>query len=265
MSVRSGGRSGPDRAAGMLLAGAGPGRENGVMAYWERQAGQPGVVLWRSSAAVTGQARILPDGCLDLIWDGRALFVAGPDSVARWHEFPSGTCYTGLRFHYGIGPALLGIPASEVLDTCPELAQLWPSAAVRPLAERVAADPAAALAGWAARRGRDHPADPLGPRVHELARRARPVAQMADQLGLSARQLHRRCLPVFGYGPRRLSRILRMTRALDCARAGRPLAEVAATCGYADQAHLTRELGELAGGPPTSLLAEPPGCYDAGG
>jgi AraC-like DNA-binding protein len=78
---------------------------------------------------------------------------------------------------------------------------------------------------------------------------------MADQLGLSARQLHRRCLPVFGYGPRRLSRILRMTRALDQARAGLPLAEVAAVCGYADQAHLTRELTALAGAPPKSLLA----------
>jgi AraC-like DNA-binding protein len=228
------------------------------MAYWERPTGRPGVVLWQSSVAPAGRTRILPDGSLDLIWDGRALLVAGPDSAARWHESPAGSCYTGLRFHYGIGPALLGIPASQVLDASPGLAQLWPSAAVRPLAERMAADPAAALAGCAAQRGRDHPADPLGARVHALARRALPVAQMADQLGLSTRQLHRRCLPVFGYGPRRLSRILRMRRALDCARAGQPLAQVAATCGYADQAHLTRELAALGGGPPTSLLAGPP-------
>jgi AraC-like DNA-binding protein len=228
------------------------------MAYWERPAG-PGVVLWQSVAPADGRTRILPDGCLDLIWDGRELLVAGPDSAARWHESPAGSRYTGLRFHYGVGPALLGIPASEVLDASPPLAQLWPSAAVRLLAEQVAPDPATALARWAAGRGRDYPADPLGARVHELAGRAQPVAQMADQLGLSARQLHRRCLPVFGYGPRRLSRILRMTRALDRARAGRPLAEVAAVCGYADQAHLTRELSALGGAPPTSLLAGPPG------
>jgi AraC-like DNA-binding protein len=234
------------------------GGDNKAMAYWERPAG-PGVVLWQSTAPAAGWTRILPDGCLDLIWDGHALLVAGPDSAARWHEAPPGRRYTGLRFHYGTGPAVLGIPASEVLDASPGLAQLWPSAAVRPLAEQVAPDPAAALARWAAERGRDHPADPLGPRVHALAGRALPVAQMADQLGLSARQLHRRCLPVFGYGPRRLSRILRMTRALDRARAGRPLAEVAAACGYADQAHLTRELGALGGSPPTALLAEPPG------
>jgi AraC-like DNA-binding protein len=227
------------------------------MAYRERAAGVPGVELWeRSTAPAATRSRILPDGCLDLIWDGRELLVAGPDSAARWHDSPAGTTYTGLRFHRGLGPALLGLPASEVLDLSPSLAQVWPDAAARPLAERVARDPARGLLAWLAEAASDGPADPLGARVHALARRATPVAQMADQLGLSARQLHRRCLPVFGYGPRRLSRILRMTRALDRARAGLPLAEVAAVCGYADQAHLTRELAALAGAPPTSLLAD---------
>jgi AraC-like DNA-binding protein len=46
-----------------------------------------------------------------------------------------------------------------------------------------------------------------------------------------------------------------MRRALDLARAGTPLAEVAALAGYADQAHLTREVRELAGVPPARLLA----------
>ena len=226
------------------------------MAYRERAAGVPGVELWeRTTAPAATRSRILPDGCLDLIWDGRELLVAGPDSAARWHDSPAGTTYTGLRFHRGLGPVLLGLPASEVLDLSPGLAQVWPDAAARPLAERVAPDPARGLLAWLAEAASDGPADPLGARVHALARRATPVAQMADQLGLSARQLHRRCLPVFGYGPRRLSRILRMTRALDRARAGLPLAEVAAVCGYADQAHLTRELAALGGAPPTALLA----------
>jgi AraC-like DNA-binding protein len=227
------------------------------MAYRERAAGVPGVELWeRTTAPAATRSRILPDGCLDLIWDGRELLVAGPDSAARWHDSPAGTTYTVLRFHRGLGPVLLGLPASEVLDLSPGLAQVWPDAAARPLAERVAPDPARGLLAWLAEAASDGPADPLGARVHALARRATPVAQMADQLGLSARQLHRRCLPVFGYGPRRLSRILRMTRALDRARAVLPLAEVAAVCGYADQAHLTRELAALAGAPPTSLLAD---------
>jgi AraC-like DNA-binding protein len=223
--------------------------------YRERPSGVPGVDLWERTAAPAGRALILPDGCVDLIWDGRELIVAGPDSAARWHDSPAGAAYTGLRFHRGLGPALLQVPASEVLDLSPGLAQVWPAAAARGLAERVAPDPAAGLRAWLARAAGDRAADPLGAWVHALAQRATPVTRMADELGLSTRQLHRRCLPVFGYGPRRLSRILRMTRALDAARAGQALAEVAAEHGYADQAHLTREVTELAGTPPAALLA----------
>ncbi|MFD9260612.1 helix-turn-helix domain-containing protein, partial [Streptomyces sp. NPDC059538] len=70
------------------------------------------------------------------------------------------------------------------------------------------------------------------------------------------RQLHRRSLDAFGYGPRTLGRILRLRRALALARAGMPFAEVACVAGYADQAHLAREVRALAG---TAL-----GAYAAG-
>ncbi len=53
-----------------------------------------------------------------------------------------------------------------------------------------------------------------------------------------------------------------MNRALDSARAGRPYAEVAAETGYADQAHLAREVKALAGVPLGALLG---GAQAAGG
>ncbi|MEU5830475.1 helix-turn-helix domain-containing protein, partial [Micromonospora tulbaghiae] len=81
------------------------------------------------------------------------------------------------------------------------------------------------------------------------------VAATAAEVGLGPRALHRRSRALFGYGPKTLARILRMRRALDLARTGAPLAEVAVRSGYADQAHLTREVRELAGVPPTRLLA----------
>jgi AraC-like DNA-binding protein len=46
-----------------------------------------------------------------------------------------------------------------------------------------------------------------------------------------------------------------LNRALDLARVGTPLATVAATAGYADQAHLSREVKAFAGVPLRSLLA----------
>lgn len=124
------------------------------------------------------------------------------------------------------------------------------------LAERVAVDPAAVLEAWAFERAASREVDPLGPQVLEMAATGTPVAVMADQLGLSARQLHRRCLPVFGYGPQRLARVLQLGRTLDEARTGTPLAQLAADCGYADQAHLSREVRALAGTTPTALLRE---------
>lgn len=224
------------------------------MTYRERATGVPGVLLWQRTAG--GPTRILPDGCLDLIWNGDRLVVAGPDTAARWNDCEPGTHYVGLRFHYGIGPSLLDVPASDVLDRSPALDDVWAARPARRLGEQVADDPVAALTAWLTDRAADRVTDPIGPRVHAMAERSVPVARMAGRLGLSERQLHRRCLPVFGYGPRRLARILRLNRALDRAGAGRPLAQVAADCGYADQAHLCREVLALTGTTPTELLAE---------
>jgi AraC-like DNA-binding protein len=225
--------------------------------YWERPSEVPGVVLWgRVVGPAPHRTPILPDGCVDLLWDGQHLFVAGPDATARWYQSPASTSYVALRFAGGTGPALLRVPAHELLDQTPGLEELWPSSEARVLAESTATDPVAALAAWAVERAASHEVDPLGPRVLAMARTGTAVAAMADLLGLSSRQLHRRCLPVFGYGPRRLARVLRLGRSLAAARTGTSLAQVAAGCGYVDQAHLSREVRALTGTTPTRLLRE---------
>jgi AraC-like DNA-binding protein len=230
---------------------------NGRVVYCERPTQVPGAVLWqRRVRPGIASSRILPDGCLDLVWDGHRLLVAGPDSIARWQASPGGASYVGLRFAGGLGPALLDIRADEVLDRTADLEEVWPAAEARRLSEHVAADPVAALEGWAIGRARVCALDPLGPRVFAMAAAEVPVAEMAERLALSVRQVHRRCLPVFGYGPRRLSRVLRLGRALDEARSGLPLVQVAYDNGYVDQAHLNREVRALAGTTPTVLISE---------
>jgi AraC-like DNA-binding protein len=52
-----------------------------------------------------------------------------------------------------------------------------------------------------------------------------------------------------------LVRILRLQRALALARRGHAFADVSATAGYADQAHLSREVKALAGVPLSELMA----------
>lgn len=215
--------------------------------YRERPVG-PGLVLWASDGGAT---TILPDGCLDLIWNGRTLVVAGPDAAARRHD-GHGAPHVGLRFSHGRGPASLDVRADQLRDTTVPLEAIWSDAAARELAERAADDPVRALGDLAT----TVPAvdDRFGSRVYTALQRGADVAGLADALGTTPRTLHRRCLPVFGYGPQHLGRILRLQRALARARAGAPWAEVAAVEGFADQPHLAREVRTLADTTPTELL-----------
>jgi AraC-like DNA-binding protein len=243
-----------------------------VYEEWRARLGG-GAVLWRRvdpGAPVTH--RILPDGCVDLIWLAGALVVAGPDTRAHLTPGVPGATYVGLRFAPGTGPAVLGVPAHALRDRRVPLADLWPDALVRrltaQLAEAVQADegatatvppPAARSAGAlleaaALPRLAAAPPEPALAAVARLMRAGTGVAATADAVGLSERQLRRRCLDAFGYGPKMLGRILRMRRALVLARSGAAFGAVAADAGYADQAHLAREVRALAGVPLGTLI-----------
>jgi AraC-like DNA-binding protein len=211
----------------------------------------PGVEVWTSTGAV-GEQRILPDGCLDLIFDGTELLVAGPDSTARVHVSGTASRMTGVRLHAGRGPVLLGVPADELSDRSVPLDGVWGSASARELTERVAEGPVSALGEWARRVD----PDPFGFRLRALLASGRSVAAAADALGWSTRQLQRRTLPVFGYGPQHLRRVLRLLRAVDDADRGLAWTDVAQRAGFADQAHLARDVKALTGVTPTQLRRE---------
>ncbi|MFJ2958301.1 helix-turn-helix domain-containing protein [Streptomyces sp. NPDC087270] len=213
-----------------------------------------GVTVW-SRTDGGGEYRVLPDGCMDLIWHDGTLLVAGPDTAAHAAHDRPGAAYAGLRFAPGAGPGLLGVPAREMRDLRVPLADLWPGARARQLAERAGDDPVAVLEQWVSRRTREvGPADPLPRRVAGALAAGRTVAEVAGRTGLGERQLRRRCEAAFGYGPKTLARILRLQRALELARAGTPFADVAAEAGYADQPHLSREVRALAGVPLGELV-----------
>ncbi|SCK18764.1 transcriptional regulator, AraC family [Streptomyces sp. WMMB 714] len=226
--------------------------------YEEWRSQLPGAVVWTYRGAPDGEGRVLPDGCMDLLWWDGALVVAGPDTRAHVHSPRSLSRITGLRFAPGTGPAVFGLPAYELRDQRVPLDALWPERAVRSLEERVAAASAPGRALELVSRDRlrqSSTAGPLPPAVVELLARGRGVADVARTAGLSERQLHRRCRDAFGYGPKTLARVLRLQRALGMADSAMPLGEVAAASGYADQAHLSREFRALAGMPPARLLS----------
>ena len=103
--------------------------------------------------------------------------------------------------------------------------------------------------------------DPAATRAAVLLADPRARAEdVAAEIGLSMRQLRRRCHAVVGYGPKTLQRVLRFRRFVGRIDAGLPsgqdthdLAALAAQAGFADQAHLTRECRALAGLTPAML------------
>ncbi len=226
--------------------------------YEERRSALPGVVAWTAAAAPGTSGQVLPDGCMDLLWWDDRLVVAGPDRHAQPTAVATGRPVSGLRFAPGTLPVLLGVPAAALCDQRVPLDALWASAEVRRLEEQVAAAPDA-VAGLeavaATRLQRTAPVDPLVLAVASSLAAGDPVSAVADRVGLGARQLHRRSLTAFGYGPKVLVRILRLQRALGLAHQARPLAEVAAVAGYADQAHLARDARDLTGCTMSQLTA----------
>jgi AraC-like DNA-binding protein len=85
----------------------------------------------------------------------------------------------------------------------------------------------------------------------------RPAERAADAIGWSRKRLARRVRDATGLLPRAVTRLARFERfagALQSAP-GESLAEHAAAAGYADQAHLTRDVRRLAATTPSDLRA----------
>lgn len=226
------------------------------MTYVERPvSSELAVCTWEQIAGVQRTQRVLPDACVDLIWTGERVIVAGPDTGPRWVTLAPGSRFVGVRLRPGAAGGVLGVPASELRDVSPDAVDvLGRDSAIALLEALVAgADPHAVLAD-AVRTRRVREPDPLvAAAVERLGRPRATVRSVADDLGVSARQLQRRVGDAVGYGPKMLARVLRFRRLQALAPA--PLAELALEAGYADQAHMTAEVTRLAGVSPARFLS----------
>ncbi|WP_214413385.1 helix-turn-helix transcriptional regulator [Sphaerisporangium fuscum] len=194
--------------------------------------------LWAREAGGARVQRVVPDGCVDLIWGPEGAYVAGPDTTAFLAPMRAGERLTALRFRPGAVGDVFGVPVEELRDRRVSLADLpgmeprGPGDIQRVVAARFreSAEPDASV-----------------PAVMRALRQGTTVGRVAWDLGLSERQLNRRCRAAFGYGPKILQRVVRFQRALALARSGVRPADVAAACGYADQAHMANDVRRLAG------------------
>jgi AraC-like DNA-binding protein len=213
--------------------------------------------LWESTPAQDHLQRVLPDGCVDLIWlADRELVIAGADTGPREVLLPANARSSAVRIRPGSAGAFLGMPASELRDCEVPAAVVWGDR-VAGLEERLAAaDPVGRLRLLASTViARRVAPDPLvSAAAGALARPTARVGGVAAELGVSERNLHRRVLAAVGYGPKTLARVVRLRRLI--ALGDEPLASRAFAAGYASQAHMNDEVRRLTGTTPVRFLKD---------
>ncbi len=235
----------------------------GIYREWAPHASLRGHVrcLWINDLSTSRSecVQVVPDGCVDIVWTGETLCIAGPDTRPILARLPCGAMVVGVRFHPGAASAWLGQPLSEIVNVRVPLTEFCGDDATRILdraaagrsAKQLADDLEAFLLGRLAAVGL------ADPQIAFLRRAAGDncmpaglrLRQLAADVGMSERTLRRRCLDAFGYGFKTLECVLRFQRFFRLA--ARPenhnLADMAARAGYADQAHMTREVRRMSG------------------
>lgn len=84
-----------------------------------------------------------------------------------------------------------------------------------------------------------------------------PIREVARRVGWSVRQLEKQFRAEYGLSPKTAAVVRRFARSVPMVSGGRQrLAQVAAACGYSDQAHLARDWRTLAGVPPSRWAVE---------
>lgn len=228
-----------------------------VSRYWEFQVhdGAPPV------------HRVPPDGCTSLLvarGPGRAavLIATGPWLEPLAVPVYPGDRFVGVRLQPGAAGEFMSRPSAELCNRAGPALSLFGQSSHQ-LAAALAATPTLAAAAavmnaafLAAIPGLPAP-DPL-PRmvVEELiaARSTVRIAAIAQRLSVSPRTMLRRFRAATGITPKEYARVVRFRlAAMALLNDGARLSEVAASGGYADQPHLTREWARLLGITPRQL------------
>ncbi len=219
---------------------------------------------WLHSAPVESDAArvaVVPDGCVDLLWTEAGFMIAGPDRTAAFPPMRPGATILGLRFKPGIARHLLRCDLDALTGKVVAFDDLRPGGFNAQHDRLLAAgDPMKRLRLlrdiFAAEMG-DLPAMRQDAAALEALCMRLPAKGIAATLGVTERTLRRISTAEFGYGPKTLARILRLQKLIG--RIGEPdtaLAELAAETGFADQAHMSRDVLSLTSMTPGEILRQ---------
>jgi AraC-like DNA-binding protein len=216
--------------------------------------------------------RALPDARVDLVFDLTApparAYLAGPRETPTAYEHTRPTRLLGATLVPSSLDRLFGVSPADLTPDWTPVEDLAGAASAR-LATEIEALPSlderlAFLDTFLSSRlahGHGHAAvDGRLARAVDAVETAEgrvDVERLAELARSSPRHLARLFHKWMGIGPKRFARIVRAQAAVRrIGTAGASLAQVAMELGYADQAHLTRELRALFGAAPRDLSNE---------
>jgi len=204
-------------------------------------------VVWQTHDTSDGTYLAAADACWDMIFirglDGVRVLLSGPSSTTTPVPYKAGNRNVGIRFVRG--SFLTHVPATVMVDTTIALpmtadgrftlaGQDWPVPTYETIEDFVAG----------LERGELLSDDPL---VLAALRGDAPTA--------SARSVQRHFSTVTGLTEKRIQTIIRARRAAELIQDGASILDVTYDLGYADQAHLTRDLKRLTGYTPGQTKA----------
>jgi AraC-like DNA-binding protein len=222
--------------------------------------------LWAASTHGAAPHRVLPDNCVDILWqDTRPdAFAVGMMSAPIWVPAAGPVRTVAVRFRPGAATLFLGAPLRVLTDTRADLTDLWGRADAMRLQDALwqpALTTAARLRlieqALLARRVEAAPAPTLGQRavaIIEASHGAVRLEALADALHVSRQHLALQFGQQVGLTPKLFARICRFRRASAALRDGGTLelAQLALDCGYFDQSHLIRDFHDFAGTTPAT-------------
>jgi methylphosphotriester-DNA--protein-cysteine methyltransferase len=202
--------------------------------------------LWEQRVGADRVQRVVPDGHADLLFasDG-SISVVGVADAAALPRLSAGLRIVGVRLRAQAVGAAFRVPASLLVNQTLAAEDVLGARAARRLADPARFD------AWIRAVHPDRGATDAVELLEECS-----VGSAASQLGITARQLHRVVRAEVGLAPSTYRRVRRFQRFVRLSDADVALAAAGASAGYADQAHLTRDVVQLAGLTPARLAAE---------
>jgi AraC-like DNA-binding protein len=236
----------------------------------------------REKTSLASPERILPDGCVELIFNRADLFkryhfdgaieiqprtiIAGQMQHHALIEPTGRVKLFGVRFHPGGAHRFLRLPLSELTNRIISFDDVWPRFgrelaekidATGSIRERISTIEKAFIARLDQRLDDDKLIDAV---VKMIVARDGLVSidRLQQNLGISDRHLERKFKTAVGISPKFFCRILRFQNVFRAVERHQNLgwSFIASECGYYDQAHFIRDFKEFSGQNPSAFFNE---------